>query len=293
MSFYTMVGLGGVGNHENHRAKQWERRLNAPMLGLSVFAAVVFYLHTVSLDEFVVRHSRAIDLILLAGFAAELLAMLWVVDDRRDYLRRNWMSVFITGALLAGSVLHWEDEFVGMFRLLRLTLLGLVMARVLHNARGLSPRSTPMLVLWSMTTVAACGVGLFWIDPKIESLGDGLWLAFVSASTVGYGDIVPSTTPGRLFAVVTILIGNAVLSLITASITAFFLNKEERERQKEMFHEVVRLRHQLADIHARLAGHADDLDAQRAGRSQHPDGTRLGEDPAPADPRQPSDPRWG
>jgi voltage-gated potassium channel len=263
------------------------------MLGLSVFAAVVFYLHTVALDEFVVRHSRTIDLILLAGFTAELLAMLWVVDDRRDYLRRNWMSLFIMAALLAGSVLRWEDEFVGMFRLLRLTLLGLVMARVLHNARGLSPRSTPMLLMWSMTTVAACGVGLFWIDPKIESLGDGLWLAFVSASTVGYGDIVPSTTPGRLFAVVTILIGNAVLSLITASITAFFLNKEERERQKEMFHEVVRLRHQLADIHARLAGHADDLDVQRASQPPHPEDAPPAGNPALGDPRQPPDPPWG
>ena len=54
--------------------------------------------------------------------------------------------------------------------------------------------------------------GVFWIhehgvNPRIHSFGDVLWWWFVSSTTVGYGDIAPVTTFGRLAGVVTIIIG--------------------------------------------------------------------------------------
>ena len=35
------------------------------------------------------------------------------------------------------------------------------------------------------------GVGFWALDPGVKTLSDGLWLAFTTAATVGYGDIVP------------------------------------------------------------------------------------------------------
>ena len=59
------------------------------------------------------------------------------------------------------------------------------------------------------------GVGttaVFWIyengiNPNIRTFGDALWWWFVSSTTVGYGDIAPVTTLGRLAGVVTIIVG--------------------------------------------------------------------------------------
>jgi voltage-gated potassium channel len=53
---------------------------------------------------------------------------------------------------------------------------------------------------------------LFWIsehgsNPSIRSFDDALWWWFVSSTTVGYGDIAPVTTIGRLAGVVTIIVG--------------------------------------------------------------------------------------
>ena len=45
------------------------------------------------------------------------------------------------------------------------------------------------------------------VNPHINSLGDTLWWWFVTSTTVGYGDIAPVTTMGRLAGVVTIIIG--------------------------------------------------------------------------------------
>jgi voltage-gated potassium channel len=51
------------------------------------------------------------------------------------------------------------------------------------------------------------GVGFWWLDPHVKTLSDGLWLAFTTAATVGYGDLVPSTHASRAFSVLVVLLG--------------------------------------------------------------------------------------
>jgi len=42
------------------------------------------------------------------------------------------------------------------------------------------------------------GLGFWVLEPDAETFSDGLWLAFTTAATVGYGDIVPSTHASRI-----------------------------------------------------------------------------------------------
>ena len=51
------------------------------------------------------------------------------------------------------------------------------------------------------------GFGFWLLDPMVETLPDGLWLAFTTAATVGYGDLVPSTHASRMFSVLVVLLG--------------------------------------------------------------------------------------
>ena len=75
------------------------------------------------------------------------------------------------------------------------------------------------------------GVGFWMLDPGVNTLADGLWLAFTTAATVGYGDVVPSTHASRGFSVVVVLLGLAVLSLATASLAAIFVEKDVAEEE--------------------------------------------------------------
>jgi len=92
--------------------------------------------------------------------------------------------------------------------------------------------------------LAACGVVYMWVEPRTPTLGDGLWLAFTTAATVGYGDVVPSTLAAKIFSVFVVLIGFAVLSLVTASIAAIWVESSERVIEQEI----------LRDLHARIHG---------------------------------------
>jgi voltage-gated potassium channel len=101
------------------------------------------------------------------------------------------------------------------------------------------------------------GVGFWWLDPKVETLSDGLWLAFTTAATVGYGDLVPSTHASRGFSVVVVLLGLAVLSLVTASLAAIFVEREvdeeERQIERDLMREIRHVRDEVAELRRALA----------------------------------------
>ncbi len=96
------------------------------------------------------------------------------------------------------------------------------------------------------------GVGFWALDPRVVTLSDGLWLAFTTAATVGYGDLVPTTHLSRAFAVLVVLLGLAVLSLVTASLAAIFVEQEvdaeERDIERDLVREIRALRAEVREM---------------------------------------------
>ncbi len=107
-------------------------------------------------------------------------------------------------------------------------------------------------LLLAVAILGLGGVGFWMIDPRIDNLGDGLWLAFTTAATVGYGDVIPHTPASRMFSVVVVLLGLAVLSLVTASLSAILVEKEvdagERQIEKDLLRELHVLREELRSL---------------------------------------------
>ena len=60
------------------------------------------------------------------------------------------------------------------------------------------------------------------VNPEFATFGDSLWWAIVTLTTVGYGDIVPETTTGRVASVMIMLTGVAVLGLLAGTLASFF-----------------------------------------------------------------------
>lgn len=108
------------------------------------------------------------------------------------------------------------------------------------------------------------GVGFWVLEPRAVTFSDGLWLAFTTAATVGYGDIIPSTHASRGFAVIVVLFGLAVLSLVTASVAAMFVETEERQIERDLMHEIGSLRAEVQVLRSELRTYASD-DQGRAG----------------------------
>lgn len=68
---------------------------------------------------------------------------------------------------------------------------------------------------------------------NIKNFGDGLWWAFTTITTVGYGDRYPTTTEGRVLAVCLMILGISLLGVVSATIAAWFVRLMQNEDQSK------------------------------------------------------------
>jgi voltage-gated potassium channel len=90
--------------------------------------------------------------------------------------------------------------------------------------------------------VMTAGIAIYVLEerlnPNIESLFDALYWAFVTISTVGYGDISPVTTEGRTISGVVIISGIAMISFATSVIVSAFSEKLGELKENRIIEQV-------------------------------------------------------
>ncbi|MEO8038544.1 MAG: potassium channel family protein [Betaproteobacteria bacterium] len=244
------LGMGGVPPDDHPAAYVWERRLHWVMIGVALLSIPSFYLDELSEGGRLRALGSVIELFILGAFSLELAWMLALTSQKGRYLLRNWVDVVIVVFSLA-SVVGLETEWVALVRLTRLALVGLLLARAFGSTRKLlRPGSLPYVFALGFVSLLAAGAGFLWLEPTVHSFRDGLWLAFVTGSTVGYGDFVPTTTASRMFAVFMVIVGFGILSVMTASIAALLIGEDEKRLRSQMHADIRALR---AEVSARIS----------------------------------------
>ena len=71
--------------------------------------------------------------------------------------------------------------------------------------------------------IISFGYIFYLAEPQIKTFGDGIWWALVTITTVGYGDITPLTTLGRLVAGTLMFVGLGLIATVTAIVSAKFI----------------------------------------------------------------------
>lgn len=61
----------------------------------------------------------------------------------------------------------------------------------------------------------------------------GIWWAIGTVTTVGYGDVVPVETSGRILAAAAMIVGIAFLSLITATVASVLVSRVSQDVSSE------------------------------------------------------------
>lgn len=99
--------------------------------------------------------------------------------------------------------------------------------------KGLRPRDAAYLIatFWGVA-VLVFGVVERLVDPKtFHSIWLGMWWAVETVTTVGYGDIVPDQTAGKLIAGLLMLGGLSLIAVVTAAITSGFVSRADAQRR--------------------------------------------------------------
>ena len=78
-------------------------------------------------------------------------------------------------------------------------------------------------------TLGSLAVFYFEKGITFEVFGDAVWWAFVTVTTVGYGDYVPKTFMGRIVAILLMVFGIALISMLTGTIATYFNAKKDSQ----------------------------------------------------------------
>ena len=230
------------------RAARIERRWRLPTLVAQVVTVPAFYLDLLRED----LNGLAIGAYLIA--ALMLATALWqtarATGHTARHLLANWLDLLLVLGLAAAAAAppsHGSDWIL----LLRLSVAFLSLVRMVWCLQHLLTRGgTLYLVALAFVVLLMCGVGFWLLEPRTPTLTDGLWLAFTTAATVGYGDVVPTTTASKIFAVFVVLLGFGVLTMVTAAIATSWIETEERRIEREILHD---MRQRIGKVDADLA----------------------------------------
>jgi voltage-gated potassium channel len=192
-------------------------------------------------DPWLARADWAIWWVFLAEYAIEMT----LTPHRMRYARKNWLSLIVIIVSfpllpdLMGAVRITRLVRVARFaRLASVTVRGLGELQNVFLGRGLGYVALAALVL-----IMAGGAALTVLEPATSkgNIVDGIWWAIVTASTVGYGDIAPSTLPGRLIAILLMLSGVGLISTLGACITTYFVGQQENAELQDLRERLIRM----------------------------------------------------
>ncbi len=197
------------------------------MMGLAVlFAVVIVVPESFTLGQQTERLLRFVEWTIWGAFAAEYAVLLAIAPDRVAFVRRRWFDLVVLGV----PTLRLFRALRG-FRALRLIRAVPFVSRALTELRTVFGRRGVGFVLACAVVLLLGGAALAYAAERgsgggIETYGDALWWAFVTVTTVGYGEMSPATAAGRAVAVVLMLLGIAIYGTLTASVAALFVGRD-------------------------------------------------------------------
>jgi voltage-gated potassium channel len=223
------------------------------MLGLCVYVLLALTATTFfRLDADTVAVLEYFDAAVCVVFLLDFFVKLATAESKLAFLRWGWID-FISSIPTVGPF-RWGRlaRVVRILRLLRGVRSAKVLTAYVLRRRGESVFAAASFTAFLIVVFSSVAVLHFEreADSNISSPDDAIWWAFVTVTTVGYGDKYPVTTGGRIVACLAMTAGVGLFGTFTGFVASWFLTPGEKHQGDEL----QEIRERLASIESLLKG---------------------------------------
>lgn len=191
-----------------------------------------------------------IDNIITIIFIIDYVIRLVISQEKITFLKNNVLDLIaiipFTSLFKIFRVLKILKAFKAL-KFLKLARLSAYFARFYKRVRFFFDiNGLKYMVFVSVSCIITGGIVIHFVEGM--SFWDGIWWSFVTATTVGYGDISPTTPAGRVIAAILMIVGIGLIGSLTSTLTALFYQRHEHT-SKDTKNELIRtLQMQLDDF---------------------------------------------
>lgn len=149
-------------------------------------------------------------------FVLDYVTRFSIAERKKEFVKGNILDLL---AILPFNSLFRGLRIVKLLKVLRFALYG---ARFLQKSRRFFNTNGFKYIAFASLLLLIIGA---IVIHHVEGLSyeNAFWWAFVTVTTVGYGDISPATGVGRITASILMLVGIGLLGAFTSTITTYFL----------------------------------------------------------------------
>lgn len=169
---------------------------------------------------------KIIDNVIYAIFIFDYVIRFIIAKSKKNFFKSNMFDLIAIIPFSSAFRVFRVLKFTRLLKMTKLFRLASVSARLLKKAKKfLNTNGLKYVLCLVIISVMVSALAM----TKVEHMpfADALWWAFVTATTVGYGDLSPTTGLGRIIASILMLVGIGLIGSLTSSITSFFLDAKE------------------------------------------------------------------
>lgn len=193
---------------------------------VATFVVVLQFGRNISGEQ--LRYLNIVDNIIYFVFVADFIIRLILSRDKVAFMKNHYIDLI---AILPFNFFT-NSPYGSMLKLIRVITYIL---RLVHNIKDILYTNGFIYSLICAAIITILGSFAIYFFERgtsttIKSYGDAFWWSIVTVTTVGYGDISPTTTAGRVIAGILMLSGIGFLSMLTSTVSTYFIVKTDKKK---------------------------------------------------------------
>lgn len=220
-------------------------------LTFCILTLVAVYISLCDLTTGCTDFQIRVDYIITIIFIVDYVVRLFISKNKKDFFKQNIFDLIaiipFTSLFKVFRVLKVLKVFKAL-KILKFARLSAYFARFYKRVKFFFEiNGLKYMVFVSLFCIVAGGIAIHFVEEM--TVFDGIWWSFVTATTVGYGDISPTTPAGRVIAAILMIVGIGLIGSLTSTITALFFQRHENASKRDTKGEILKtLQMQLDDF---------------------------------------------